>query len=506
MVFLLYRMNDRRYRSPQTSRTLGPRIPSHATTPAPNTERAPVESSSRRLKRYSLAEEALASTLQHRTQEASPQELQIRALEAATALLSAHAKGAQERAAKLRVLLADREVDRDTYEALQRERWMEEKRQVAVDREAKLVRQHLVSLTRPSLDEPAALGKGPVVDAASKRQANLAKFFELSSRTPISTHKSRQSYVDRSPRRRTICHVTPMRLHTSPVTSGFSRSVRGHSRSVSLDASRLSLGKRISFGRPLGSPITASLGVVTEDAILDQSTLSNLSPFRATDGPAAVIAEGQHSVTCTRRPTADAVRGVATIYQPMQARSKAEILADWSTEDVGIPDYAVNLMEHLDVVIDDITLRSRLDSHSRQLIHFVSDSAIRVRPSSSPSRPATPPRQRPFFALESSSSRLRLKRTAMTKKPSHRHLTLFGVSEASSSQDSICGFSSDNPLDRKSSPFFRDRHETAPSTRLPGMYHDCAACDMSPAVCLESDGSLTLADKVKRRFSLLRRR
>lgn len=483
----------------------------------------------RRLKRYSLAETKLAATLQKCAIEPSPQELQIRALEQATSVLSAHAKDSQETAERLRALLADRETDPETFEALQRDRWMQEKRQLAVDRESKVIHEYVLSLRRSSSEDesPSVAGLGPSEDCEAKRRANLIRFFGSSvTRVPIFVHKTAEAYpVDRAPRRMTMGDVTPMRSRTSSLISAFSQPIRGHSRSVSLDDIRSQKHRhaslqarphivthmRESVGRTFGATLRTPLDVVKEDPTSEASTPS--SPTPTTNSSIFPITQEAMSNTNTQCSTApftwdnepslkhvpvdgswffDNEDGHATIQPIPKPRSKAEITAGL---EVVLPDYALDLFTEFDYTqslpSDFSTQLVSHPSRSDSEWDIVSPSAsnpISRRNTLSPSRfsrKAATLSHSPSASLTTNTpSRLRkTPSTSHISKKSHRQLgSLFAIPEAITSKLT-----------------FRDKESTV--TPLPSLEGDVNTSHLSETTPPHDGG---LASKVKRRLSVLR--
>jgi len=141
-----------------------------------------------RLARYSEAEAALRSSFQRCQDEPSPQELQIRALKAATAILNSRAEDVRSDLVRLRDLLANRATDPPLYEAFQRDRWMQERLEVAITSQSNTALQHLTSLAQsPDLDFPE-----DNIDILSKEDNNLTRYFEISQRpSPLRTRRRR---------------------------------------------------------------------------------------------------------------------------------------------------------------------------------------------------------------------------------------------------------------------------------------------------------------------------
>ena len=321
----------------------------------------PVES--RRRQRYLRAEQALVSSLKQCGPEPTVQELQIRALEQVTGILSAHAREARDRSAKLRELLGSKDLDPQTYLAMQKERWMEEKRQIVVDSEIKAMQDHLVSINRFGRCSIARGDRGEsaskLVDNEARKRANLAKFFERSStRTPISSMSRHSvSHNQRTPRRVTMTDAPPLRLRTS-IASTFTPYNVGHLRSISLDAepsnkvSTSSLTFRSSLNKPFGS---TPLEVVAE---VTSNSNTSVLPRSSIDMGVPMLSESMsESAISTRSPTPPPPSnsivpspgdGVAMIYTPVKLRSKADILAGMDDVQLQLPSYALELIEDLD--------------------------------------------------------------------------------------------------------------------------------------------------------------
>ena len=141
-----------------------------------------------RLARYSEAEAALRSSFQRCQDEPSPQELQIRALKAATAILNSRAEEVRSDLVRLRDLLANRATDPPLYEAFQRDRWMQERWEVVITSQSRTASQHLTSLAQsPDLGFPEDNVGNP-----SKEDNNLLRYFEISQRpSPLCTRRRR---------------------------------------------------------------------------------------------------------------------------------------------------------------------------------------------------------------------------------------------------------------------------------------------------------------------------
>lgn len=175
---------------------------------------APRPAAPPRLARYSEAEAALRSSFQRCQDEPSPQDLQIRALKAATAILNSRAEDVRSDLVRLRDLLSNRATDPPLCEALQRDRWMQERWEVVITSQSKTVSQHLTSLGQsPDLDFPE-----DNVGNHSKEDNNLLRYFEISQRpSPLRTRRRRhgpRSLLDKPtfPRRHKHSTLLPLVL------------------------------------------------------------------------------------------------------------------------------------------------------------------------------------------------------------------------------------------------------------------------------------------------------
>ncbi|KAG1738424.1 uncharacterized protein EDB91DRAFT_1249338 [Suillus paluster] len=341
----------------------------------------------RRERRYSLAEQALEHALKSCTSERSPRELQILALEKATAALGARANESRDRAAKLRICLADRAVDPQSYAALQSDRWMEERRQSAVDREVRQLSQHLASLKlkRDAPEQGRVNENLPAtpLDNEARRRANLARFFERShTRKSLHIHhKCRPLFVDCSfSRRITMSDVSPLRLR--PSTSVTRRLTTQHTRPKSIGEPavppRRSNKPRVASGPTRPSSLvrnTCHSNAEYSSTSLSQSSTpsSRLLPFNETDDvtstrpstpPLSIASTSSNGASHVSRVSSETSLqapsgGVATIYASSSPRSHTEILAELDKDSVRVPEYAVNLLEGFDLIHHDIALPKR---------------------------------------------------------------------------------------------------------------------------------------------------
>lgn len=338
-----------------------------------------VSEASTRSNRYSVAEQALASALKSSEEERSPLELQIRALQQATVTLSTRAKEARERAAKLKLSLAERDTEPDKYIALQQERWMEEKRQYAADKEVEMLTQHLKQLKADrgsDQHEDENHASSPALNNEAKRSANLDRFFDCSpTRTSFNLNLKCRLALDQSfPRRMTMSDISPFRLRPSSVTPPLRRLTTKHARPLSMAGEAFNPVKRPCRPRPGNSPSDITpLTKGTENSakarsVSDRSVSSRGSRLtEAPDGsegristrpstpPLSVASEGSSSSQGVGEETG----GIATIISHVTSRTRSEILADLEKDVVHVPDYAVNLLGGFDLIHDEFSLPDR---------------------------------------------------------------------------------------------------------------------------------------------------
>ncbi|KAH7884769.1 hypothetical protein F5I97DRAFT_1499536 [Phlebopus sp. FC_14] len=364
--------------SPNTSLTFARTNPTANRPRRTSSKSRPGTDTSLRNRRYSAAEQALSDALQRHNGEVSPRELQIRTLRQASAALSARALQSQERVAKLRLRLADRDASPDVYSAMQRERWMEEKRQSMVDRQVNELTQHLASLQANrdrgrKGDSSAALGN------EARRRANLARFFDSSpTRTSFRLNLKCRLALDQSfPRRMTMNDVSPLRLRPSSVTPPLRRLTTKHARPVSMGNDLFNPIKRPSKprignshsevppfvkGAESSSPKTQSVSERSSQSGSSRlaansvaSTSDDNASIRPPTPPLSITSEGSSSVLAASGDRG----GMATIISHVSPRTRAEILADFNQDDVHVPDYALNLLGNLDLIHDKFSLPDR---------------------------------------------------------------------------------------------------------------------------------------------------
>lgn len=331
------------------------------------------------------------SSIANASSETSHRDLQIRALQQASALLNAHARDAKARATKLRGTLVDRELNPEDFVSMQRERWMEERRSQARHEESKALEQLLRKLSRTNgvevnsslLEAEKGSGQPPGLPSPEKarlaqRHANLVYFLNRSptrlsfSNRPSSSPHNQLHHRSQS-RPRTISDVRTLRLRSSALVSAFQSPIRGRFRSRSLNADTPPTAGHQALGVPLvrGAnrstlSIPPTLGETPEldidDSNMSLRGMSHIPLFRAviptgidliyTHLTDAFTTAGQRNV----RPSPLSDGGVATIFAPDSPRSLDELASDLS--DVGIPSYAQDLLNGFDNIHHDPILPS----------------------------------------------------------------------------------------------------------------------------------------------------
>ncbi|KII89683.1 hypothetical protein PLICRDRAFT_52845 [Plicaturopsis crispa FD-325 SS-3] len=467
----------------------------------------PIRDSSRRRERYVREEEALATTLQHCAPEPSPTELKIRTLEKATAMLSAQATTAQQRAESLRSHLAadQREADPVTYVSLQRERWMEERRSASFDAEAKALHEHLACLTKSIKDgeSPGTPLSPPPPTKESRKRANLAVFFARSpTKSPISPWRSSPINVDLSPRRMTRDDVTPMRLRPQSVRTPLKLHERCCSvveRLVSEASQRNS--EQVSASSPSSS--TSVLDAVDEDGASCPSLAPSAPP--SMDEP-SLSAPSQGSASLAEDAAEDHWEpltngGYATIYRAAARRTKAEILAASREYDVSLPEYALELLDDLDVIHDSIPLDDPRINEFRSLHPSIPIFTFDHTTNASSSLPNSPlpsptsshinicPASKSSRTLAAASTLPKRRSVLMKKRPLHRAMLpdLFAIPESPSTA---------TPTPSPGTARARSHSELTRPFPQPNARQSTASLDAPPSV----------ASQLRRRFSQLGRK
>ncbi|KAG5638112.1 hypothetical protein H0H81_001790 [Sphagnurus paluster] len=446
----------------------------------------------RRLQRYSDAEEELARTFKQCQTEPPARDLQIRALEQATSMLSAHAQEAQESAEKLRFLLSDRSLDPDVYEKLQRERWLEENRHFVVDQETSILLQHLENLTRSSPLETCLLNseRSSEMDEEMRRRRNLLKFFDTSTAQPsVRIRKATSVLFERPQKRRTLDRVSPMRLRTtSTVTTasllprpvsldGWTHRPRYPSH-TGLDTAQTpaplreiaegpSVDKKedIHVSTPTTTAVHASFSRSTKSPPVNTSTISNIPQI-----PSSV-----------KRPQFGDEAGTATIYLNTYTPDLPMDFGLITDVEVPLPDYALELFSRFDY--NPVISISHLPTSSERS----SDAGPRQsqrNPNAVPKRHSSPFLQVPSVATPTHQQNQKTPRLGRAK--SYRQLgSLFSIPEALSSRTGV------EFTDRSAR-----RRDDIVSSAL------SSAASLSPPT--PAEGREGFSSKLKKRLSVLR--
>ncbi|KAF7977053.1 hypothetical protein HWV62_4830 [Athelia sp. TMB] len=358
---------------------------SHRQTPSTSTyapafppEFLPTDPASRRQRRYALAEAALARSLApHSETPPAPLELQIRALEQATALLALSAEEARSRVAQLKEVNRENEEPK-VWESLQKERWLVEKRKSIVEGEVEAVNEYLLSLKRfgGKSRKVATVAPGSrrvakekvvikqdlperLTEEQARKQANLMRFFEVSpTRAPMS-HPSRRKRTAFNPstceRRVTISSSSPMRLRSSIVPTfspyGLPPPAQKPGRPQSDVSSTLSPAPEVSAAtKPNTAKIAEQPTLPALQEIEDSLPITPPLPLQ-TEEPSKLTSNHAPQHHDEPKPAAPISPGAgfARIYTPKPSvpRSKADILAGARQLDNGpveIPSYVLELM------------------------------------------------------------------------------------------------------------------------------------------------------------------
>ncbi|KAI8982713.1 hypothetical protein BD414DRAFT_579005 [Trametes punicea] len=321
-------------RTPDTSHTFGLPNPTMVsfepsdTKPSASTSStsSPEVLTARRLLRYSRAERALRAVLDMSSAEGSPEELQIRILEKATAMLNEQARDAQACAERLRELLATKELSSDELRTLQRQRWLEEHNSRARKDEFFLARALLTRLSSSFTDSAPTPLQSSSPAVMTRREANLALFLQHSptriafsksmARSPLPLLSTANTY-----RRKTISQVRPLRLRTSAMELALRSPIRVHSRSRSLDGGWHSRSNSNTTDATIVSEGSSGQTAVAQPSIPD---------VKPSTSPSPVFGESE---------------GTAIIEKLAMMRPLDELVA--AVGDVALPDYAVELLEEL---------------------------------------------------------------------------------------------------------------------------------------------------------------
>ncbi|TDL25627.1 hypothetical protein BD410DRAFT_784662 [Rickenella mellea] len=319
-----------------------------------------------REQRYSRAEEALARSLRRCSYESSEHDLQIRALERATALLATRAREAHERAAELRKRLSEADLDNADYAELKKQRWLEEHREAVAQQEEKEAIQRLQSMTQtrgatvPQGYTDVSTSSAP---ARTRREENLALFLRSSpTLRPLHNHSPSHSFAmssqfDISHRRQTLSDVSTLQLQASLDTSAALRrsmAREGHNRTKSLpngDEIRGKSSQAESLGTPGRRPRLSikrlpnnkPLSAVFEDDDREQHSAKSpmLSPPWSQYKPIPPVP--RHLTRRLRKESSGS--GNVRILPRAVARPAEDIVASVNRKGVALPSYAIGLMD-----------------------------------------------------------------------------------------------------------------------------------------------------------------
>ncbi|KAI0366276.1 hypothetical protein BV20DRAFT_952469 [Pilatotrama ljubarskyi] len=336
-----YRQSYLAVRTPDTSHTFGfpnpsmlspERLISHTPVSSPSSASTELLTA-RRLSRYSRAESALQSAVEASSVEISPQELQIRALEEATAILSEQARDAQACAERLRAYLADKELSMEEVRSLKRQRWLEEHRSISRQEQSFRTRVLMTKLSSP-VQEEGSLFKSP--SPMTRQEANLTRFLQYSPTRIDIPHARISPLPPTIYRRKTICNLRPMRLRPSAMELAVRSPLRLHSRSRSLDGGHSRRNSDSTDATFVSQDSSGRTAVAPTSSLPRKLSLSLSPPPFPNDG-----------------------EGSISIEKLARLRSRDELLAE--VGDVTLPDYAIDLLEDLvasslDVSLQDIAV------------------------------------------------------------------------------------------------------------------------------------------------------
>ncbi|KDR78634.1 hypothetical protein GALMADRAFT_209069 [Galerina marginata CBS 339.88] len=301
-----------------------------------------------RLRRYLLAEQDLAETFQRCQQGSTSYELQIEALRKATSVLNSHVTDAGQRVTKLRKLLVDRATEPSVYQSLQRQRWMEERRQRATEHLSKVLQHHLSTLSSQPEAHPQGSSSNP--GPSLKADMNLVRFFETSSRRRLVPRSRNRSRVPVSSRPQLDNAVEIPRLHNHKAIIPLLLSVPKYQPPFLQERGHL-------VAHPSAALVTSPISPQPPEI----STASALTPsFHL--GPISEESGSKLSVqTSTPAMDASSDNGTAIIWRNAP-RSAKDILDGLVVE---IPDYAVDLLAGFDLTVSTSTSIPPLPNFSR---------------------------------------------------------------------------------------------------------------------------------------------
>ncbi|CAA7267537.1 unnamed protein product [Cyclocybe aegerita] len=286
------------------------------------------EATTRRSVRYSKAELGLVETFNRCLNEPSTYELQIAALQNATSVLNAHIIDSSEVLEKLRELLANREMEPDHYQSIQRQRWMEERRLVASEQLSKVIQQEHLPLRQPSTSQARS--------SPPKSTINLVRFLESPRHRVSLRHKYRKRGPTKekaveNPEVPQTCHHGQPRplLLTSTPRRHFEFAVHQKRSAVSPPP-------------PPSPPPTLIPSATSPSSILSPPPLTAASTSRSHPALLTPISEVIPPSPLSPR----GIDGTATIWRS-SLRPKDEILSGADIE-VTIPDYVNDLLAGFD--------------------------------------------------------------------------------------------------------------------------------------------------------------
>ncbi|KLO17248.1 hypothetical protein SCHPADRAFT_900868 [Schizopora paradoxa] len=319
----------------------------------------------RREQRYSREETALTKSLAESVAEPSPQELQLRTLQRAKDLLSVSATEAGERLANVRLRLAEDDArDQENREDLLRQRWVEEQRLAAVNREISAIIDQMEGLKSHQMQQDITAEKKDVL----RMSANFDLFLQKSpTKRPLHSH----------PRRPHSIISLPMEASSSrPVRNSASVSVRSkpprfHARSRSLVEEK-ELGKlhHVDVGTSRrnvsslssSSPVPSAAAKQSEQPestvpVVDEFSNSFsqrvITPARLRERPPSIKQLKASSIqrlaalpSTSERPAAKSDYGKVTIISSATSRRQPGAPAR-QIPDVRLPSYALSLLDGL---------------------------------------------------------------------------------------------------------------------------------------------------------------
>ncbi|KAL0945425.1 hypothetical protein HGRIS_000917 [Hohenbuehelia grisea] len=324
---------------------------------------APLRKPSTR-RRYDLAERALAATIRSQPAEASPQELQIRTLKRATQLLSLHAEDARERAQVLRLRLAERTADPPTFTAMQRERWMEERREAAVTHDAALVKKHVNRLVSGNGVDDTVVSASEATE--SRRQTNLHNFLRTSQTHKPFRRRGHRTVASQPLRRMDEARLSALQLRTNLDTRqlflrAHRQSINQRETSHSMTHPSLLRSSKHTMDMLLEADDESSQGDEThicddspptspEDSVVSLSPLTPSQPLIHSIDSIVPPSDKPSDKPCRNsvpRRSFDSVRGTAVIYPPLSSLALPADPADDTP--IALPEYAQILLDEFAV-------------------------------------------------------------------------------------------------------------------------------------------------------------